>query len=400
MTLEFADSKRSTIGIEWELQLVDMDSNDLRQAANAVIERAWEDPHLKSHVHRELMLNTVEATSDARETVGEALCDLRDTVTKLRPMTNELRIDLATAGTHPFARTKYQRVTDSRRYADLIERTQYWGRQMLLYGVHVHVGVEDRDKVLPIVNAVITQAGQLQSLASSSPYWIGQDTAYATNRAMVFKQLPTAGIPPQLWDWKELEDHYEGMKTTRVVSNFDELRWDVRPAPKHGTVEVRIFDACTNIYEVEIMASLTHALIEYYSSMYDGGEKLPTLPPWFVDENKWRSARYGMDAILILDEDGNEAPVKETLHRMVEQLLPTAEQLGCAEGVSNALHLLDVGASYERQRRVAEADPKYALDAVVELMRAEMRMDRPLTLEEFQSMQDTDRTHMGAGRRI
>lgn len=400
MKLNFADSERSSIGVEWELQLVDKDSNDLRQVADTVIERAWEDETLRSHVHRELMLNTVEVTSGARTSVGECLNDLRDTVTKLRPITNDLRIDLATAGTHPFARPTYQRVTDSRRYADLIERTQYWGRQMLLYGVHVHVGVENRDKVLPIVNAIVTRASQLQSLASSSPFWVGQNTNYASNRSMVFKQLPTAGMPPQFESWGDLEYHYTGMKKTGVVDGFDELRWDVRPSPSLGTVELRIFDAATNIMEVEVMASLAHSMVEYYSSMYDAGETLPVLPQWFNEENKWRSSRYGMDAILILDEDGNEEPARDTVEAMVEELMPTAERLGCAEGLAKTLKILEVGASYERQRAVAASDPAYALDAVVELMRAEMGADGPLSLEEFNNIRATDRTHLGAGRRI
>ena len=158
MPLDFAQSERSTVGVEWELQLVDKDSNDLRQAADAVIRKAREDKELSPHIHREMLLNTTEVTSGKRTKISECLEDLRYGVTALRPITDALRIDLSSAGTHPFARPAYQRVTDSRRYAELVDRTQYWGRQMLLYGVHVHVGVEDRDKVLPIVNALITRA--------------------------------------------------------------------------------------------------------------------------------------------------------------------------------------------------------------------------------------------------
>ena len=158
MPLDFAQSERSTVGVEWELQLVDKDSNDLRQAADAVIRKAREDKELSPHIHREMLLNTTEVTSGKRTKISECLEDLRYGVTALRPITDALRIDLSSAGTHPFARPAYQRVTDSRRYAELVDRTQYWGRQMLLYGVHVHVGVEDRDKVLPIVNALVTRA--------------------------------------------------------------------------------------------------------------------------------------------------------------------------------------------------------------------------------------------------
>ncbi len=400
MTLEFASSERSSIGIEWEMQLVDKDSNDLRQVADAVIETAWKYEELRPLVHREMLLNTVEITSKARKSVAECLADLRYSARKLRPITDDLRIDLATAGTHPFARPAYQRVTDSRRYQDLVERTQYWGRQMLLYGVHIHVGVENRDKVLPIINAIVTRAGQLQALAASSPFWIGEDTGYASNRAMVFQQLPTAGMPPKFKEWHELERYYEGMTKTGVIDSFDELRWDVRPSPDLGTVEVRIFDACTNITEVEALASLTHSLVEYYSTMYDAGEKLPELPEWFAAENKWRSSRYGMDATLILDEEGNEEPVRETVTQMVEMLKPTAQRLGCADGLAKVLEILRFGASYQRQRAVAKAEPKYALDTVVELMRAEMQADSPLSPVAFLESRQDGMAHTGAGRRI
>lgn len=400
MALEFAQSERSTVGVEWELQLVDKDSNDLRQAADAVIRKAREDKELSPHVHREMLLNTVEVTTKKRNTIPECLEDLRYGVTKLRPITDDLRIDLATAGTHPFARPAYQRVTDSKRYAELVERTQYWGRQMLLYGVHVHVGVEDREKVLPICNALVTRAGQLQSLAASSPFWAGQDTQYASNRAMVFQQLPTAGMPPQFHKWKELERYHDGMAKTGVIDSFDELRWDVRPSINLGTVEIRIFDACTNILEVEALASLSHCLVEYYSSMIDAGEKMPILPQWFIDENKWRSARYGMEAILILDEDGNEEHVRDTVERMIEKLEPTAQKLGCLDGLRKVRQILTFGASYQRQRAVAAADPKHALDNVVELMRAEMGADSPLSPQTFLDIRQSGFKHTGAGRRI
>ncbi len=400
MELDFAKSGRSSIGVEWELQLVDKDSNDLRQAADTVFENAQDNPELASLVRREMLLNTVEVASDAHLRVDECMGDLRLAAGKLRPLTDDLRIDLATAGSHPFARPAYQRVTDSHRYQELVERTQYWGRQMLLYGVHVHVGVEDRNKVLPIVNAALTRAGQLQALAASSPFWSGQDTGYASNRSMVFQQLPTAGLPPQFQAWKDLERYHWGMKKTGIIDSFDELRWDVRPSPKLGTVEVRIFDACTNILEVEAVASLTHALIEHYSRLYDAGETVPSMPDWFVSENKWRSARYGLSAELIVDQDGNQESALKTLETMLEELEPVAADLGCAEGLLKVQDIVDTGPSYQRQRLVAAADPKCALDAVVELMRAEMTADRPLSLEEFMDTRRASPNNVGAGRRF
>lgn len=400
MTLDFAKSGRSSVGIEWELQLVDKDSNDLRQAADAVFDSAQADPDLAPLVRREMLLNTVEVASHPHNNIPDCLEDIRFAAAKLRPITDKLRIDLATAGSHPFATPAYQRVTDSNRYQELVERTQYWGRQMLLYGVHVHVGVEDRDKVLPIVNTIVARAGQFQSLAASSPFWSGEDTGYASNRAMVFQQLPTAGLPPQFHHWNELENYHRGMLKTGVIDSFDELRWDVRPSVKLGTVEVRIFDACTNILEVEALASLAHASVEYASRKFDAGEPLVELPDWFIAENKWRSARYGMDAILILDEEGNEEHVRDTVERTLEELAPVAKDLGCAEGLEKVRVILDLGASYQRQRAVAAAEPKHSLDNVVELMRAEMAADRPLSSEEFLDTRKDHTDNVGAGRRI
>ncbi len=383
MTLRFATSERSTVGIEWELQLVDMDSNDLRQAAASVIESAWTNPQLRTLVHQEMLLNTVEIASGAHREIGDCLADIREAVSHLRPLTNDLRIDLASAGSHPFARPAYQRVTDTDRYADLVERTQYWGRQMLLYGVHVHVGVESRDKVLPIINALTTRAGQLQALSASSPYWAGQDTGYASNRAMVFQQLPTSGIPRHFDRWDDLEKYTDDVLKTGIIGSFDEIRWDLRPAPHQGTVEIRVFDACTNIREVEAVASLSHTLVEHCSTLLDRGETLPTMPNWFVKENKWRSARYGLDAKLIIDADGNEEYVRDTLEKMVEELAPTAARLGCSDSLKIVTEILQMGASYQRQRDVAKAQPQNPLDAVVGLMRAEMYADRMLSAEEY-----------------
>ncbi|MSS83761.1 glutamate--cysteine ligase [Actinomycetaceae bacterium WB03_NA08] len=383
MTLTFADSTRSTIGIEWELQLVDKDSNDLRQAANAVIERAWEDATLAPHIHREMLLNTVEVTSAPHSTVADCLSDIRRAVAGLRPITNELRTDVATAGSHPFAKPRYQRVTDSQRYEELVRRTEYWGRQMLLFGVHVHVGVESRNKVLPIVNALVTQAGRLQAISASSPFWAGEDTKYASNRAMVFQQLPTAGIPRQFQRWEELEAYEDGMRTAGVIEGFDEIRWDIRPSPGLGTIELRIFDACTNIREVEAVASLSHCLVDHYSSMIDAGETLPWLPDWFVAENKWRSARYGLEARLICGPRGKQGFTRDLLAETIDELRPTARRLGCERGLDYALEILDFGAAYERQRKVSRMVERGGLDAVVELMRAEMSADRPLDPEEF-----------------
>lgn len=375
--MNFAKSPRSTVGIEWELQLIDKDSNDLRQAADHILEVARQREKESTIIHGEMMLNTIELVTHPHENIAGCTDDLKWGIDALQPIVEPMRIALASSGTHPFANPVYQRVTDSERYAELVNRTRYWGRQMLLFGTHVHVGIDDRAKVLPILRAILTRFAHLQALTASSPFWNGKNTGYADNRAMVFQQLPTAGAPRQFDKWEDLQSYYEDMVKTGVISNFDEVRWDVRPSPKFGTIEFRVCDAATNIAEVGMVAALSQCLVEYFSRKLDDGETLPTLQPWFVDENKWRAARYGMDAILILDAEGNEEPVADTLVRMVDELTPIAEDLGCVDELNVVHTVLEMEAPYRRLLR-AGAYYNKSREAIVDFMIAEMEAGRPL----------------------
>lgn len=378
MRLPFAASERSTLGVEWELALVDSDSGDLRQVAQTVLEAVAPAPG-EEHptIKQELLLNTVEIVTGVCRTVAEAGADLQRSLDELRTVTDPLRVELMCAGTHPFARWSNQKVTDKERYATLIDRTQWWGRQMLIYGVHVHVGIEDRAKVLPILRAVLTYYPHLQSLSASSPFWGGKDTGYASNRALMFQQLPTAGLPVQFDRWEDLEGYTADLLHTGVIDQFDEIRWDLRPSPRLGTLEMRICDGASNLAEVLAFTAVIHCLVEHFSTMLDEGRELPSLPPWFAQENKWRSARYGMDAIIILDRAGHEELVTDAVERMLVELEPTAERLGCTEELDGVRTILRRGASYQRQRAVARRNDG-DLGAVVASLVAEMRAGRPL----------------------
>ncbi|MGA8988679.1 glutamate--cysteine ligase [Aeromicrobium sp.] len=378
MDIPFARSERSTIGIEWELALVDADSGDLRQVAQTVLDAIGPaDGSEHPHIRQELLLNTVEIVSGVRHTVAEAGADLQRAIEEIRVVTDPLRVELMCAGTHPFAAWDHQKVTDKERYATLIDRTQWWGRQMLIYGVHVHVGIEDRDKVLPISRAMLTYYGHLLALSASSPFWGGKATGYASNRALMFQQLPTAGLPFQFEEWSQLEGYVDDMLHTGVIDVFDEIRWDLRPSPKFGTLEVRVSDGIPSQAELLSIAALTHCLVEHFSSELDAGRALPTVPGWFAQENKWRSARYGMEAILILDESGEEELVTTDLARLLGQLEPVAHRLGCVAELNGVHDIIAGGASYQRQRRIAAAHGG-ELDVVVGSLVEEMRAGRPL----------------------
>jgi glutamate---cysteine ligase / carboxylate-amine ligase len=376
--LPFAQSERSTVGIEWEVALVDADSGDLRQAAQTLLDAVRPDDGTEHpHITHELLRNTIEVSSGKCVTVRQAAGDLQSALDEVAAAATPLRIELMGGGTHPFANWATQKVSDKQRYATLIDRTQWWGRQMLIYGVHVHVGIEDRAKVLPLSRAMLTVFGHIQSLSASSPFWAGKDTGYASNRALLFQQLPTAGLPFGFEEWSQLEQYVGDMMHTGVIDQFNEVRWDIRPSPRFGTLEMRIADGAANMLEVTAISALTHCFVEHFSTLLDEGETLPTMPPWFLQENKWRSARYGMDAILITNAAGDEELVTDSVTRWLNVLAPVAERLGCIDELEQVRVILRRGASYQRQRAVARRNAG-ELDAVVASLVAEFKAGRPL----------------------
>jgi carboxylate-amine ligase len=356
--IEFAGSPRPTLGVEWEFALVDKSTRDLSNTAADLFETvrkrsgAEDDNPL---LHRELLRNTVEVVTGICETVQEAVTDLSQTLPLVLRAADELGVDLYGAGTHPFAQWSSQLLTPGHRYEELIARTQWWGRQMLIWGVHVHVGIKHRDHVLPIISSLLNQYPHLQALSASSPMWAGTDTGYASNRAMMFQQLPTAGLPFQFEHWAEFEQFVADQKKTGIVDHMNEIRWDVRPSPHLGTVEVRICDGVSNLRELAALTALTHCLVVDMEDRLQSGEDLPVMPPWLVQENKWRAARYGLDAEIIIDAQCNERLVTDDLDDLLERLSPVAKRLNCSDELAGIADIPRHGAAYQRQRRVAEA---------------------------------------------
>ena len=361
--IDFSGSPRPTLGVEWEFALVDAETRDLSNEAAAVIAEIGGTPH----VHKELLRNTVELVTGVCDTVAEAMADLRSTLVAVREVVRGRGMELFCAGTHPFAQWSAQQLTDAPRYAELIKRTQWWGRQMLIWGVHVHVGVSSAHKVMPIISSLLNHYPHLLALSASSPFWAGQDTGYASNRAMMFQQLPTAGLPFQFQTWREFEGFVHDQKTTGIIDHVNEIRWDIRPSPHLGTVEVRVCDGVSNLRELAALVALTHCLIVDLDRRLDAGEDLPVMPPWHVQENKWRASRYGLDAIIILDADSNERLVTEDLDELLDRLAPVAESLGCANELGAVADIPRCGASYQRQRAVAaqSGDLRAVVDALV-----------------------------------
>ncbi|WP_223695212.1 glutamate--cysteine ligase [Leifsonia poae] len=377
MQIEFSESERSTVGIEWELGLVDAASGDLVHIAEEVLRELGTDDGVEHpQITHELLLNTVELVSRVHHTVPEAIVDLQELIALVRDVTDPLGVELMCAGTHPFAQWYDQKVTPNERYERLLDRTQWWGRQMMIWGIHVHVGIDERDKALPIVNGLLTYYPHLQALSASSPFWGGAKTGYASNRALMFQQLPTAGLPWQFGSWANYEEYVQDLVTTGVVTDHSEVRWDIRPSPKWGTVEMRACDGLSTADEVGAVAALIHCLTDRMSEQLDRGEEPVTLQPWFVRENKWRAARYGLDADIIVAPDGRQRNVTDDLRDLVVDLSPVAERLGCVAELETVDVIVRDGASYQRQLAVAETNGG-SLQAVVSSLTHELRNGLP-----------------------
>jgi carboxylate-amine ligase len=369
-------SRGPTLGVEWELQLIDSRTRMLRQDASEVLaalpglEESGEHPKL----HYEMMQSTVEVVTGVCSTVAEAKRDLAATISQLQRITGERGTMLACAGTHPVSDWRDAKMAPTERYAELLENLQWLARRIQTFGVHVHVGVRDRSKAIPIINALAGYLPHFLALTASSPFWSGHDTGLASSRSVIWGGLPTSGPPQSLADWSEFEDYMDTLLRAGTIRSIKEVWWDIRPHPDFGTIEVRMFDGVPTLREIGMAAALSQSLVHLLDSQLDRGYTLPRPSPWVVRDNKWRATRYGLDARVITDEYGSTAPLRDQLYELAHELGPVADRLGCSSELAVAFEVLDQGASYERQRAVITDGG--GLPDVVDMLATEFAEDR------------------------
>jgi glutamate---cysteine ligase / carboxylate-amine ligase len=376
MPIRWNPSRGATIGVEWELQLIDATTRLLRQDAREVLAAlpglSEDGEHPK--IRHELMQSTVEVVTGVCSTVSEIKDDLSATISQLERITGRRGTMLACAGTHPVSDWRDAKMAPIQRYAELVEQMQWLVRRIQTFGVHVHVGIRDGRKAIPIVNALAGYLPHFLALTASSPYWNGQDTGLASSRAIVFGGLPTAGPPQPLDNWGEFEDYMDTLLRAGTIRSIKEVWWDIRPHPDFGTVEIRMFDGVPTLREIGMTAALSQSLVQLLDTQLDRGYKLPALPAWVVRDNKWRATRYGLDAIVITDDSGSTAPLRDELYELTRELQPIADRLGCGPELDVVAEVLDHGASYERQRSIVATGG--ALTDVVDALVTEFAEDR------------------------
>ena len=351
MKIVFDGSPNPTLGVELELQILDPETKNLVSGAQQIIDRSGDPAHVKP----ELIQSTIELNTDICKDVGEVRRELSGRISRLLAVCDELGVDLACAGTHPFAEWSEQEITAKDRYHMLVDRFQWPARRLMIFGLHVHVGVQNGEKAIAIVDAVSAYLPHLLALSSSSPFFDRLDTGLASCRVKLFESLPTAGLPYRLVNWAEFQRLMLTLINSKTIETVREIWWDVRPHPDFGTVEVRICDGVPTLDEVMAMTSLVQSLVVWLGDRYDDGEAYEPLQRfWITRENKWRAARWATDAEIIVDEHGRLQRLSDAIERLVSDVTPTAERLGCAEELCGVQRILEAGPSYRRQRKVYE----------------------------------------------
>ena len=370
--MDFLASAGPSLGVEVELALVDMDSGALACVAPDLLARVGA-PHPDAEhpkIKKELYQCTVEVITGVCTTVAEARADLAESMREVEIAAAESGAAVIGAGLHPFTPWHQLSLSEGERYQRLVDTIAWPARRLTTHGVHVHVGVRSGDKAIATVNALTGYLPVFLALSAASPYWNGRDTGLASTRTKIFEAMPTTGLPPHLRDWAEFNVFLDTLIEAGAIETVREVWWDIRPHPGYGTVELRMCDAMPTLWEIGALAALAQSLVAEFDRMIDRGETPDVPREWVRRENKWRAARWGIEADLVIDESGHTRPLRAIVDELVDRLLPMATELGCAAELSDLRRIASEGPSYVRQRQVVADGGD--LPGVVRALRTEL----------------------------
>ena len=366
--IPFHGSPQPTIGVEIELQIVDPQSHNLKQGSVDILERLDGVDGALDHVKQELTQSTIEVITGVCTRVDEAMDDLATSIRHVYGLADELGFALSSAGTHPFGQWRDQEIYPNDRYQALVDKIQWPARRLLIYGLHVHVGLASGEKAIAVSNALCSYLPHMLALSASSPFIDFEDTGLASARTKIFEGMPTAGLPYRLANYGEFQRFMNTLVRAGAIETIREIWWDIRPHPGFGTLEIRICDAPSTMQELASLVALVQTLVVALDERYDAGVPMPVLQPWIVRENKWRAARHGLDATVITTNDGDRGPLRDLIPRLVDKMAPIADRLGCGAELRAIPQQIEAGASYERQR-AAYARHKRLPDVVASVAR-------------------------------
>jgi carboxylate-amine ligase len=331
--------------------ILDADSLELVNAIEALIE-----PAPAGEIKPELMESVLEISTEPCANIAEAGEQLRALRRQVAQTAAARNLAIGSAGTHPFALWEDQRIVARPRYRDLISALRFVARQELIFGMHVHVGLDDPDKAIHVANGMRVHMPVLLGLSANSPFWRADSTGLASTRTPIFRAFPRVGIPPAYKDWEDYERRIEFMVAAKVIEDYTYLWHDVRPHPKFGTVEVRVMDSQTHLEHSLGLAALVQALIRELAEHFDSGKRLARYPFEMLDENKWLAARHGLAGELVDLPHSTRVPTRELARRLIERMRDHCQDLGSLAELEAVEDLLERGNGAARQVVVYEAN--------------------------------------------
>jgi carboxylate-amine ligase len=342
-----------TIGVEEEYQIIDPQTGELRSAITQLLEAGRET--LREQVKAELHQSMVEVGTEVCRTPAE----VRSELIRLRKGVMDLAarggLVIAAAGTHPISSWQTQEITPFERYLGVKQDMQDLAQQLLIFGTHVHIGIEDREFRIDAMNVARYFLPHVLCLANSSPFWMGRNTGLRSYRSIVFRNFPRSGIPPRFESWAELQHLVDTMVATRCIPDGSKLWWDVRPNWRYPTLEFRVCDVSTRVDEAVCIAAIFQAIIAKLWKLRRDNMTFRVYPTSLIEENKWRAVRYGLDGKLIDFGKQQELPARELIRELIDWFLrDVIDELGTRKEVEYAYRILDEGTSADRQLRVHE----------------------------------------------
>ena len=334
--------------------IVDAETLDLVNGIETMLESV--PPETVGDVKPELMESVCEISTTPCNNTREAGQQLRELRRVVQQTAGEKGLAIASAGTHPFAMWEDQRIVARTRYRDLIAALRFVARQELIFGQHVHVGIDDPDKAIHVANGMRVHVPLLLALSANSPFWRADASGLLSTRTPIFRAFPRVGIPPLYKNWEDYAKRIDFMVESRTIEDYTYLWYDVRPHPNFGTVEIRVMDSQTRIEHTLALAALVQALVKELCEHYDAGKRLSSYPYEMLDENKWLAARHGLDQELVDLPKTKRVATRELAMRVLERIRPHAEELGSATELEGIGDLLERGNGGSRQIVVYQAN--------------------------------------------
>ena len=339
-----------TIGIEEEYQIIHSQTRELTSYVQDFLDEG--QLLLRDQIQPEFLQSQVEVGSSICRTVQEARAEIVRLRKAIIEMAGRQKLWVAAAGTHPFSAWSDQKVTAGERYTKHEEDMKDIARQMLVFGMHVHIGIEDPDLRIDVMNQVRYFMPHLLALSTSSPFWHGRETGLKSYRTIILGTLPRAGLPPSFGSWSEYQRFLDVLVQTRCIDEPTKIWWDLRPSPKYPTLEFRIADICTRVDEVVCIAALIQALVAKLIKLRRSNITWREYRRNLIAENKWRAVRYGIDGHLIDFGRRCESPLPDLIEEVLNLVDDVVDDLGSREEVQYARRILRDGSSADRQLRV------------------------------------------------